>query len=459
MLKNKLRWFIVWSSRPPLIAVYRGMYWLVIRLTILVLRRYRSITALYLSRGCGKNTITPGISDIDFTIFLTNDSKEREAIQRTNHILEKVSGGLIDLGNPMTLDTMQMRWRTTPTWHYRFLEGRTTWQLLYGTDVLPSLPPLTEIRRRIGCYSELNRWWVTYAQIMFGTKDRQQGYFLQNAACYKTVSELLNAQWALQTGQYRYSRAETLAAADFPLARRLMDMAAHRFLIRDDPLEDDTFAFVVKFLLDFWDDFREHAFLQIYPDVRQSVDCPESEIHVGEKERQHLRALQQHLDTHWGPRCTGTHLVKSAFGDFDDLLWIMDADLNRLPTVQQIADITALHDRVWRKLSQTIVLFLRVEAVAFPISPLLPVELRRGLLTPATVPDVFLQLGHDTVYWTDYMLWYLTNWKACQKRMDVWEVSAHKQQQLCSILKSAESGHIVYPLTLPALERTTQKAI
>jgi hypothetical protein len=455
MLKNRLRWFIVWSSRPPLLAVYRGIYWLVIRFATFVLRRYRSILALYLCRGCAKKDITPGISDIDFIIFVTDDSQEIAAIRNFCRVLEKVTGGMVDYyPNLVTpLETLNYRWSASPTWQYGYHEGRTTWQLLHGTNVLTALSPLTEAQRRSSCYADMNRWWMVFAQYMFATKEDQQDRIMQNVACYKAVSELLNLQRALQTGQYRYSREKSLEETDLPLAKRLAELAARRFLPYDDQLLEETFTFLITFFIELWSGFEDCPFLAIYQEGPQYFDCPASELHVGEKERQHLSLLQQHLDTHWGPKCTGTHLVKSAFWDFDDLLWIMDADLNRLPTLQEVADLTTLHHLTRRELSQDIYLFLRLESVAFPLIAVLPRDLQRGLVTRATVPDVFLQLGHDKVYWTNYTQWYLTEWQRTLRWPDR---SAQKQQQLNLILQSVENGSIVYRLTPQALEREAQ---
>jgi hypothetical protein len=75
---------VLWSARPPLLSVYRGVYWIVIWFATFALRRYRSVRAIYLSRGCAKNQITPGISDIDIAVFLANNSTEKEAGHRSH---------------------------------------------------------------------------------------------------------------------------------------------------------------------------------------------------------------------------------------------------------------------------------------------------------------------------------------------------------------------------------------
>jgi hypothetical protein len=298
----------------------------------------------------------------------------------------------------------------------------------------------------------MNRWWLVFAKQMFQTDARRQSFVMQNVTCYKVVSELLNLHAALRTGPPRTSRAEALADADLPLAKRLADVAAHRFLSGDGQLPDETFRFLVTFFTTLWESFRECPFLHVYQERPQRVDCPESERQVGVRERQHLQALRRHLETHWGKKCLGTQIVKSALWDFDDLLLILDVDPHLLPTVREVASLAALHDHTRHGLSQNIFLFLRAQSIAFPLTPVMPRDLHRGLLTPATAPDVFLQLGNEQVYWTDYTQWYLADWQSNQQWPDAAE---QKKRQLSAIAKSVESGHIVYPLTRPALERVT----
>jgi hypothetical protein len=167
-----------------------------------------------------------------------------------------------------------------------------------------------------------------------------------------------------------------------------------------------------------------------------------------------VEALHQHIDTHWGPKCRGTNLVKSAFWNMEDLLLVIDVDRNLVPTVGDLADLVAVHCRIQGEQCPRIFLFLRIGSVAFPLTPEIPRDLHRGLLTPATMPDVFLQLGHTEVYWTDYTKWYLSGWRSNEQWPDA---PAHKRLQLSVIARSAETGHITYPLTLAALEREKLK--
>jgi hypothetical protein len=456
MLKRRLRRFVVWSSRPPLISVYREMYWILIRAAVLVLKRHKGVKSIYLSRGCAKNEIMPGISDVDFIVVTRDNDEELKSVRKACHALREATGGLIDYhpNLAITRKTLEHRFRTSPFWQSRCHEGRTTWKLLYGRDVLISLPELTEIQRKSACYSEMNHWWLRFAYVLFKTGGYHRDVIGRNVVCYKATSELLCAHRALKTGEYEYSRARGLEGDHSPLVRKLKDIAAARFLTPDIRIVDETYDFLLTFFEKLWDGFSDDPFLRVHDNVRQSVDCPAAELQPSHEVERHLNALNRHIEARWKAKCRGTHLVKSAFWDMEDFLLIIDSDRGAAPTVRELADLVALHCRMHGDQRPRIFLFLRIGSIAFPLTPEVPPDLHRGLLTPATIPDVFLQLGEKKVYWTDYTKWYLSDWRSNERWLDS---SAQKRSQLNIIAGSAENGRVVYPLTPASIERAKLK--
>jgi predicted nucleotidyltransferase len=456
LLKAALRRFVLRTSGSLLRAVYLGLYGLMISGAALVLRRYRSVLAIYLCRGCARSEITPAISDVDLTIIITNDSDEKEAIQRAFRTLGKLTGGVIDFYPNLvaTQAAMEERWRSAPLWQYRYDEGRTTWKLIHGRDLISEYPPLSAAQFRSSCYTELTRWWIVFAEQMFPPGDRSPDVSLQNATCYKAVAEVMRVDAALRTGTRAGSRQDGLRSAPAALGERLERLVKGRFLPRDEQAVEETLRFLIRYFTDLWAGFCEQPFLQVFPDRPQRLDCPQPEVSVGPAGQAHLDRLRRHVDAHWGAKCQRTRVVKSALWELDDLLWIIDVDRARPPTVREIAELCRLHHDGAGALEQRLFLFLRVGSVAFPLTPVIPRDLHRGLLTPGTAPDVFLQLGEEPVYWTDYTRWYLGEWDSNQQWL---EASAQKRLQLELISKSAQNGGIVYPLTPAALEREAQR--
>ena len=451
-LKRYLRRFLVCSDRPPFAALYRVGYRLAIWGVTLVLGGRRGLVAMYLCRGCAKGEITPGVSDIDLVLVTEGNREERAAIARAWGAIGRLTGGLVGYYPTLLMPraTLEHHWRTAPAWQHRFEEGRATWRLLAGSDVLGALPPLSAAQLRTAAYLEMTRWWLVFADQLLATRAYNADVVMRNVTCSKAVAELLNARHALRTGERRYSRKAGLAAADAPLAQRLAAIGARRFLVEDDALMDETLRFLVAAFVELWEGFPADPFLQVAPDVVQSVDARATEGAVGVHEALRLDVIREHLAHRWGGRCRGTHLVRSALWNLEDLILIVDADPARLPSVMEIADLLDVHRLTAVGQGAAVHLFLRVGPVCFPVAPTLPRDLHRGLLAPGTAPDVFLQLGHAEVFWTDYTRWYLADWRTNEQWLDA---DSQKREQLDIIAAGAAQGRVVYPLTVAAIAR------
>ena len=449
MWKSKVRYFLVWSSAPPVLPLYRGMYRLAIRIAALLFRNCRGIRAVYLIRGCSKGEITPGISDIDFILIVNDDAEQQQRAENVFHILQVLTAGLIPYHPAFVLteEELHYRWRNTPCWRYRLQEGKSNWSLLQGGDALSSLPAISGIERTTGCCAEMNYWWVQFADFMLQNDGYRDDCVMRNSMCYKAVAEVLNARHALNTGEFCYSKEEALRREDSPLSRKLLDSAAKRFLRVDQALEEETYQFLIETFLDLWGGFRDHPFLEVYPEVVQEVDSADQEIQK-EKLEDPFREICRHLSDHWGEMCRDVHLVKSAFWKLEDSLLVIDADPASLPTLDDLARLIAVRKTIRNAERPPAHFFLRLKQVAFPITPTLPEDYHRGVLTPATAPDVFLQLGEENVYWTSHTSWYLTDWQRNRQWLDA---SPLKRLQLKMITSSAAAGRVRYPLSLGSI--------
>jgi len=449
MWKSKVRYFLAWSSSPQLLPVYRWMYRSTIRMAVLLLRTCRGIRAVYLIRGCSKKEITPGVSDIDLILIVNDDTGQRRHAEKVFHTLQILTAGLIPY-HPvfvMTQDELRYRWQTTPVWRYRFHEGKSNWSLLHGREALASLPAISGIERTTSCCAEMNYWWAQYCDFILQNAKYRDDFVMRNSLCYKAVAEVLNAQHALKTGEFCYSKAEALRREDSALSRKLLDTAAKRFLRRDRTLEEETYRLLIAALSDLWGGFRDNPFLEVYPDVAQEVDSAGDDIRR-EKLEEPFQEICRHLSDHWGEKCRGVHLVKSAFWMIEDSLLLIDVDSASPPSLDDLDGLIAVRNRVYDRRQRPADLFLRYQRIAFPITPSLPRDFNRGVVTPATAPDVFLQLGEDNVYWTSHTRWYLTDWERNRQWTDA---SPLKQSQLKRIARSAAAGRVRYPLSLRSI--------
>jgi hypothetical protein len=454
MWKSKARYFLAWSSGPQLLPIYRRMYRLTIGMAVLMFRNCRGIRAAYLSRGCSKGEITPGISDIDFVLIVNGDARQRQRAENVFRLLQIVTAGLIPYhpAYVLTEEELHYRWRNTPYWRYRLQEGKSNWSLLQGREALSSLPVISDIERTTSCCAEMNYWWVQFCDFILQNEKYRDDFVMRNSTCYKAVAEVLNARHALNTGEFCYSKEEGLRRADSQLARKLLDAAAKNFLGADRSLEQETYRFLIDAFLDLWDGFRDDPFLEVYSDVVQEVDSADQDLQK-EKLEEPFGEICRHLSDHWGGRCRGVHLVKSAFWKIEDSLLLIDVDPASLPTLDDLDGLIAVRKRVYNRQRPAAYFFLRLGRVAFPITPALPQDFHRGVLTPATAPDVFLQLGEKVVYWTKHTSWYLTDWLRNRQWPDA---SPLKRSQLNMIARSAAVGRVRYPLSLRSIsERET----
>jgi len=446
MWKSKVRYLLAWSSSPQLLPIYRQMYRLTIWIAVIMFRQCRGIRAAYLSRGCSKREITPGVSDIDFILIVNDDAPQRKRAENVFHILQILTAGLIPY-HPvfvLTQEELRYRWEKTPYWRYRLQEGKSNWSLLHGREVLATLPTISGIERTTSCYAEMNYWWVQFCDFILQNERYRDDFVMRNSMCYKAVAEVLNARLALYTGEFCYSKEEALRREDSHLSRKLFATAAKRFLGRDRALEEEAYRFLIATFLDLWAGFHNTPFLEVYPNVVQEVDSADQDLQK-EKLEEPFRQICRHLSDHWGEMCPAVHLVKSAFWKLEDSLLLIDADPNSLPTLDDLDRLIALRKRIYNRQASPAHFFLRLHHVAFPITPSLPRDYHRGVLTPATAPDVFLQLGEKNVYWTNHASWYLTDWQRNRQWPDA---SPLKRLQLKMIARSAAAGRVRYPLSL-----------
>jgi hypothetical protein len=445
-VKACVRLFLVWSSIPAVARLYRIVYSLLIALAVRVLRSSPGAVAVYLTRGCGKQEILPGLSDIDLLVIVSGGAPKRERVERSFHTLQTLSAGLIPYHPSfvMTPEELRYRWDSIPYWRYRLQEGKANWRLLHGSDVRPMLPEMSDIERKTSCAAEMNYWWVQFARFVMHGGTYADDNVMRNSICYKAVAEVLNARRAMLTGEYCYSKTDALRRENSELARRLLKNASHRHLGRDRELEDATYRFLVESLCDMWGRFANDPCLDVYPEVRQSLDLSGDE--AGEESID--RELERRIVSRWSAGGREIRVVRSAFWPVEDRLMIMNVLRSALPSLDELEHLLRSREHERSTGRGRLYVFLKAGAVAFPLTPDMPRDFHRGVLTAATAPDVFLQLGEDRVFWTSHSKWYLTDWQRNRQWPDLCPL---KRRQLETIARGSAGNHVVYPLTDAAI--------
>jgi hypothetical protein len=482
-LKLLVRRFVVSTSFPPFLQIYRAFYALVIHIAVRLFRKYPAIKAVYLRRGCAKEEILPGVSDIDFSVIVDrmDDKAKKELVcnyQRFARVTILPDRGL-GVYDHETLDEIYATTREC----YRFMEGKATWKLLHGKDYLADLPSLPIEDMYAGIYNEMKVWWTIFAWQLLQARKYHEETVTRNSACYKTICEVLKFDLALNHGVLTFFRSDALEQAKQLLSEKekgILDklefMARKRFRIKDKAILDETTDFLLNYLDRIHREFRTHPFACSLKSVTQKVDCPKNEGLWSEKEHAHIRLLIHHVKEKWSDTYRGAHLVSGYFL-LDELVLMVEVDPQRLPTSQELTELYLLHCETQPQLSSRIHLYLLLRHSAFQIDA---EYLNRGwqsILSPPSNPDLFELIGRpeftldggsyqpvNSVVWTPIVEHFLRERKrAFYNRLKsplIYELDTldfvrtfWKAVQLVLINRSVRKDEILYPFTLSAVER------
>jgi hypothetical protein len=291
----------------------------------------------------------------------------------------------------------------------------------------------------------MSYWWVQFALFLLENEEFRRDPILRRSIVIKAVSEVASTFRAMQTGEFCYSRTESLQRENTPLSRKLL-AAAPRIPRPDPAIEEEAYRYLIATLLNAWDTFRQKPFFVVHPEITQSVEPATNETEM-EIAQPPFREICRHLTESWGSKCQGVHLLKSAFYPMDCSLLVVDGDRGNLPTLADLERLMTIREQAYagRQAAQFV---LRLDDVGLQLTPMIPGDAIRGLLTPATTPDIFLQLGVKPVYWTSHTQWYLCEWNDNRMWLDA---PPRKLRQLEAIARSAATGHVHYPLHSAAL--------
>lgn len=158
---------VIITDFSPFSYVYRKIYYLSIAIATLLLRRVDDVLAIYLRRGLAKGEIVHGLSDIDLAVIVKdNGVKEQTAKKRIRAIYNSLSrliplfgSGDKELGVYSYSEVLNL-FQDYGFYRYRFNEGKQTWKLLYGEDLVKALPELEDKDRYLPATEELKTWWA-----------------------------------------------------------------------------------------------------------------------------------------------------------------------------------------------------------------------------------------------------------------------------------------------------------
>ncbi len=488
-LKRAIRWWLVATSWPPFIWLYRAAYQFLVRLALVRFKAFPGTRAVYLRRGFASGELIAGLTDIDLTVIGEWDAEEQERLSESYRRLAR----LLPLFDPTevaeTPERLRQRYRTSPHFQFRFSEGRQSWKLLFGRDYIRELPPRTPEQALEGYVMETKVWWFRFARFAFCSATLPSDKVFTNSTCYKAVGEVLRMEGLLGGEGLSYSRKQALedaqqrqngSAAQF--LDKLRRSATGRHLRYDGAIVEDTAQFLLRYLAGLYGRLERLPGWQPTKDVAVRVDGPPEEVLRTQAEEALVGEIVAQARDQWGDAYRASYLVPGLAFAMDDMLLLLEAAPDRLPSAEQLRALCRLVGQKQGSRSRRRVnTFLLLPAAAFQIHAADPDKTWDAILVPGTNPGVFLALAqpwarvdgaggrqHPRVGWTQPLADFLAEEQllvaeALESPL-VYKANTldflrmfWKHLQLVAVAASARTGEVVFPLTLPAVQRALER--
>lgn len=391
-LKLATRRAVVATSVRPLRNLYAAIYRAHIRYALRILERFPRTVAVYLTRGMASGEFIYGVSDIDLVVIGDWSDEEHLRVLAAVRRLNRLSPLYDTTLQVHQLSVLQNLFETDYSVQFRFDQGRRTWKLLRGRDVLTALPPVPEERSAGGNYMEIRNWWYYFGSSAFGGGPLAVDPVFRSSICFKTVSEILRLGFGLESRLEAIRRAAASdTEADRSFFQRLLDSRERRFLSYQGDVVEDTFRYLLPGLEQFLAALAGTPLLQPVAE-KVVIDGPAHEVLRTPAVQDRADQLLAHVKASW-PGYRAAYLVPSLSTlNMDDLLLLIAVDTSELPTAAQVRELCRLlfgGPPPGQRLSP----FLLLNHGAYQLDILSMNDLWRFVISPAAVPDVFAQTG------------------------------------------------------------------
>ncbi len=473
IIKRMLRIVVLATSVPPFLYVYRAYYSLVVQIVVRMFRRYSSVKSAYLRRGAGSGSVLPLISDLDFALFVENITPEdSHALQGEYKRLGKWTTILDHFLEVYDISTFHRLYEKSRR-QYRFMEGKATWKLLYGRDYMSELPKRSIEEMSDGLFREARIWWTIFAWRQVQPNEYRDEIVSRNSICFKTVAETLKMEIALLHNILTYDRKEALLLSRRFLSDRetkfidtLLWAEQHRFRRDVAGIQEETKNFLLRRVESFFDSLDDLAVGRSLTPRPPVIDCPPSELEIGNAERDHLGSLIKWIKERWGRTYRGAHLVTGIYFDLDEHALLLDVDSKNLPSLNKMRELYRIHRDGLPKRGSGVRLYLLLASAAFQVDVDYYRKGWRSVLCRTGNPDVFALLDRGDflfdgepyqarreIAWTPLADNFVREERDEREGRADTTMTILKRMQLALIERTARAGEPVIPLTVPAIGR------
>lgn len=486
-LRLMIRRLVLATSFPPFLQIYRGIYTAVTLLALRLFKAVPAITAVYLTRGAAEGRVIPLVSDIDFKVIAEGlDEEDREALFAAYGRLARRTTLLDQTLEVYDEATVKKHYEINDYFQYRCAEGKKTWKLLYGKDVIAELPSLPPESMYGGFYAEIKVWWANFSWRFFQESKYADETITRNNTCFKVVAEVLKMNLALNRGRLTFDRREALREGrpeldetGQSLVARLERSAARGFRAPDPTILGDTLAFLFRYLERFHESLESHPFARPIKDIPSRIDYAAEDKDWIPADADYVSTLIDYFKKEWAGFYRGAYLVPSVYFNIDEFVFLAEVDPERPPTVSEIRALTEFHQRSPSAVRSRIKLFALLPHAAFRMDPDDLKKSWQSILCPVVNPEVFELAAMPACgidggslpaarppwtravqhfFWEEEMLFFelLENPSIYKlNSLDFLRIF-WKSLQLVILNRWVERGEVLYPMTPAAIRRATQ---
>jgi len=166
-VQDLIQRIVVNTNFFPFSYTYGKIYDLSTAIATIWLRRVDGVLAIYLRRGLARGKIVYGLSDIDLAVIVKDDGVEGQSTKKKVRAIYNNLSRLIPLFGSgdkelavYSYSEFQNLFNDYGFYRYRFNEGKHTWRLLFGKDLVKALPELEDTALYLPATEELRTWWA-----------------------------------------------------------------------------------------------------------------------------------------------------------------------------------------------------------------------------------------------------------------------------------------------------------
>lgn len=397
--KPALRWALVNSAAlPPLGRAYRQVYQALARYGCWWFQRAGGVRAIYLTRGM-TGRIVPGVSDIDYKVVGDWTPQGRADIaKRYGRLARRIPlfdpNVAIHLNTP---DSLRRLYAIDPYHRFRIYEGKFTWKLLWGEDVLHALPPLSTGEFLSGVHSEIKVWWTQFIYWVLDPDRLRADTIFRNSLCAKAVAEVLRMERLAAGSPLTTSREDALEAEaggldhdDFLAKLLVCVQSGYRRFEGDLPAESCRFLMERLPLLYNQLDARP----EMAGNCGWELDRSFGEQNRTPEEETFLREVVECARACWGPAYISARCVPGLVFAMDETLLVFD--VSGTLSLAQLVPVVRKHAQGAGRLRRRIHLYLRSGGVLLQLYAHDLFRAWQAVLTPGANPDTW-----EALRWPD----------------------------------------------------------